>query len=165
MTGAAIAALLIGGLAAPAPVPASCSVASIKSDSELHYVLARRAVDLVQRAGRAGWSKDDALNQQIAPAAESGLGAGDVGRPLGKGAAGLHALAVEMNADRFQYPGWNYMSGPVDVCKEQAVDIQFIDTSNRQSSSVRFTFIDGRITRAAGWQGPFESGSMPRIGK
>lgn len=165
MIGAPVAAVLTAGLAVSARLPADCDIATVKNDSELYYTLARRAVDLVQRAGRAGWSKDDILGRQVTPSAESGLGAGDVGRPLGKGASGLHALAIMMNADRFKYPGWSSMSGPVDACKERTVEIEFIDTPARRSSSVRFTFVAGKITRAAGWQGSYESGAMTPVDK
>lgn len=165
MIGASFAAVLAGGLATSAPLPADCDIAAVKNDSELYYILAGRAVDLIQRAGRAGWSKDDILDRQVARSAESGLGAGDVGRPLGKGASGLRALAIMMNADRFTYPGWNNMSGPVDACEERTVEVEFIDTPAKRSSSVRFTFVAGKIARAAGWQGSFESGAMTPVEK
>ncbi|MEA3002346.1 MAG: hypothetical protein QOH81_1134 [Sphingomonadales bacterium] len=96
-----------------------CDIAQIHGSRELHDVLGRRAIEIVNRAAGASWEVDARLAQLVAPSAAFGLGAGDVGRPLGSGVSGARALATEMKADTFRFLGWDYMDSPAEGCAEQ----------------------------------------------
>jgi hypothetical protein len=123
-----IAALLL--LAVVAPVQ-SCELENVTSASELHDVLAHRAVSLVVAASTAtGSGVDPKLSRLLDSTAEFSLGGGDVGRPLGTGVIGAKALAATMKATEFRFFGWDYMDGPARGCAEQEVSVEFIDAND-----------------------------------
>jgi hypothetical protein len=138
-----------------------CDLAAIKTDQAVHEALSRRAVEVIGLLAVPGVRSEARLASLIAPFASFDLGSGDVGRPLGQGVAGARALATEMNADSFQFYGWDYMSGPASACTAQKVTVEFLSTADRQASKVEFTFDKGRITSAKGWSRSLERGSLP----
>lgn len=149
-------------LGAPAIPPApACELAAIGGQRQLHDVLSRRAVDAVGRAGGTHWKTDPALARLVAPDASADLGAGDVGRPLGAGVAGLHALAETMRADSYRFNGWDYLDGPADACDSHEVEVEFVNGRERRSARISFTFKAGRIVSATGWERSLESGAIP----
>ncbi len=81
--------------------------------------------------------------------------------PLGEGVSGAKAMAQRMNADQYRYLGWDHMVGPANGCDKGEVDIDFNDSANGIISKVTFTFENGRVVRAQGWQRSFQTGSLP----
>ena len=165
--GLAIAAMSLGSSGAmAAPVADGCDLPDVKYMGDLQAVLSRRAVEVVNRAAGLREGADVRLQQLIAPSADFSLGAGDVGRPLGKGVSGARALAVEMKADTFRYLGWNYIPTPVEApCASQTVDVEFTDTRGKNVYPVTFTFKNGRMVAAEGWSRTFEAGPLEPAGK
>jgi hypothetical protein len=137
-----------------------CDIAQIHSARDLHDLLGRRAVEIVNRAAGASWETDTRLTQLVARSAAFGLGAGDVGRPLGSGVSGARALAAGMKADTFRFLGWDYMDSPADACAEQKIEVEFINTRGKSSSQVEFTYKAGRVVAAEGWSRSLQSGSV-----
>ncbi|MED5544368.1 MAG: hypothetical protein VYD90_03880 [Pseudomonadota bacterium] len=140
---------------------APCDLRSDMGARELHEVLAQRAVELVGTAARSDAESRDRLEQLIDPDAAFGLGAGDVGRPMGSGAEGARAVVALMKADRYRYLGWDYMDGPVDACGEHEASIEFIASADRQVYPVTFHFHNGRVVEAKGWSRSFREGALP----
>lgn len=139
-----------------------CDLSDVKSAAKLHEVLSRRAVEVVERAGRTGYRTDERLAQLVDTQAVFDLGGGDVDRPLGTGVAGARSLVDTMHADSFRFDGWNYVDMPADGCGTQKVSVEFMDVPGRQSAPVEFTFRAGRIVSGTGWARFFESGSLAR---
>jgi hypothetical protein len=164
--GLAIAAMTLGSSSAiAAPAADSCDLPQVKYMGDLQSVLSRRAVEVVNRAARLRGGSDARLQQLVTPSADFSLGAGDVGRPLGKGVSGARALALEMKADTFRYLGWNYIPTPVESpCASQKVDVEFTDTRGKNVYPVTFTFRAGRVVAAEGWSRTFEAGPVEPVG-
>lgn len=162
----AVLATTISSSVAIAPPVDGCGLPSVRYMGELQSILSRRAVEVVNRASRLKTGHDPRLEQLVAPSAEFSLGAGDVGRPLGKGVNGARALALEMGADTFRYLGWNYIPTPVDaLCGPHKVEVEFTDTPGKNVYPVTFTFQKGQIVSAAGWSRTFETGTLDPVGK
>lgn len=153
----AAASLSVAMNAATAAGPPSCPLSKIEGQRELHEFLSLRAIEVVKLARSADRKR---LAGLVAPSAAFSLGAGDVGRPLGTGVQGAEALADTMRADTYRYLGWDYMDGPAEPCSSQKVTVEFLDNQSKSVSEVEFTFMDGRLTNASGWERSFESGSM-----
>lgn len=136
--------------------PAGCGLPKITGSRELHLFLSLRAVEVVKRAT----GPDEGLAALVAPSASFNLGAGDVGRPLGRGADGARELARAMKADTYRFLGWDYMDIPADPCSERKVEVEFIDNRSRSVSRMEFTFDAGRVISADGWQRSFEAGQL-----
>jgi hypothetical protein len=117
-------------------------------------------VEIVKRAAAAGWASDARLRQLVAADAPAGLGSGDVGRPFGKGAAAVHAMATAMHADSYRFLGWDFMDGAVAPCAEQKVTVEFVNSAGQNVSKVEFTFRAGRLVDASGWEQSYSAGSM-----
>ena len=145
---------------APAPLP--CAIAATQSIGDLQHLLSGRAVEIVQRASAPGWKKDAHLQALLAPNAEFGLGSGDVGRPMGSGVTGAHALASDMRADSFRYLAWSSIPMQVDACGEHKVTVDFVRTRASEFDSVEFTFRAGLLVSAKGWTHWFVSGPLDR---
>ncbi len=146
--------------AAPPPTSADCDVAGISSARRLDETLNRRAVDAVRRSMSRGWAKDAVLSHYVAAEAPVSLGAGDVGRPLGEGPAGMRTLAVQMRADGYRYLGWDYMDNRVQPCGSQKATVEFIDSADHTTSKLEFSFEQGRIVAVSGWLRSFVTGSL-----
>lgn len=69
-------------------------------------------------------------------------------------------MATAMNADQFQFLGWDYMDSPSDACGKQTITVDFINSTNHEMSQVEFTFVGGRIIAAKGWQRSLETGPL-----
>ncbi len=156
MVSAAFAIFLVGSQGAPH----SCDLAGIDRAREVHDVLNRRAVDIIAKAASDDWEIDHDLARLISPSASFSLGAGDVGRPLPTGLEGARALAVMVDAARYRFYRWNSMNMPADACAVQRVSVEFIGEDDQISSTIEFTFDQGRVTAASGWQRGFESGPL-----
>ncbi|MGN6123767.1 MAG: hypothetical protein ACTHOJ_12525 [Sphingomonas oligoaromativorans] len=152
-----IAAAILLSVAAPSQ---SCDLGAVTSARAVHDVLGRRAVETIALASAENSKADERLNAYVDPSATFDLGAGDVGRPLGSGAAGVRAMATAMNADQFQFLGWDYMDSPSDACGKQTITVDFINSTNHEMSQVEFTFVGGRIIAAKGWQRSLETGPL-----
>jgi hypothetical protein len=153
----AAASLSVATNTAIASTPATCPLANIESQRELHGFLSMQAVKIVELAGRGDRERLAAL---VNSSASFSLGAGDVGRPLGTGVQGAKALATEMSADAYRYLGWDYMDGPAKPCSSQKVTVEFVDSRHKTVSRVEFTFEDGRLANAIGWSQSYESGTL-----
>ena len=153
----AAASMSVATNSAIASSSASCPLANIESQRELHGFLSMQAVKIVELAGRGDRERLAAL---VNSSASFSLGAGDVGRPLGTGVQGAKALAREMSADAYRYLGWDYMDGPAKPCSSQKVTVEFLDSRNKSVSQVEFTFDGGRLANASGWSRSYESGPL-----
>lgn len=126
----------------------------------MHQYLSLRAVEAIKRAA----NPDGGLATLVAPTATFGLGAGDVGRPLGTGIDGARELARTMKADTYRFLGWDYMDMPPNACskRELEVEVELIDSQSKSLSRVRFTFETGRVrvVSARGWERSFETGQL-----
>ena len=158
--GLAVTAVLLGTSAAvAAPGGDRCDVPMVEYVGDLQTVLSRRAVEVVDRAVHLQGGPDARLQQLVVPSAAFSLGAGDVGRPLGKGVDGARALAKEMNADTYRFLDWNYIPTPVkDRCASQKVEVEFTDTRGKNVYPVTFTFRQGRVIAAEGWSRTYQTG-------
>jgi hypothetical protein len=136
--------------------PAACARPEVSGARELHQFLSLRAVEVVRLAARS----DNGLAALIAPSASFDLGAGDVGRPLGTGVDGAHALARTMKADTYRFLGWDYMDMPADPCSKRKIEVEFIDSQGKKVFRVEFTFEAGRVVSANGWERSFEAGRL-----
>ncbi|MDX2209109.1 MAG: hypothetical protein SFV20_01985 [Sphingopyxis sp.] len=153
----AVASLSVTTSSASAWTPASCPLANIESQRELHELLSLRAVEIVKLAMSGDRER---LAEWVTPSASFNLGAGDVGRPLGTGIQGAETLAATMNADTYRYLGWDYMDGPAMPCASQKVAVEFVDSQSKSMSQVQFTFVGGRLADAIGWQRSFKGDSL-----
>ena len=159
-----IAAAFLGAPAVAGPGPNECDLRDVKTIGELRTVLSERAVEAVNLAAGPAGAAEARLAQLVTPAAPFSLGAGDVGRPLGTGAAGARAFARDMKADSYRFLGWDYMPTPIeDACAAQKVDIEFIDTTHRYVYPVTFSFEGGRIVNVGGWTRSYQTGPIARI--
>ena len=137
--------------------PASCAIANIESQRELHELLSKQAVQIV---ALASGGEQERLAALVSSPASFSLGAGDVGRPLGTGVQGAKALAAEMNADTYRYLGWDHMDGPAKPCSSQKVTVEFVNSPDKRVSQVEFTFEAGRLSDASGWSRSYETGAL-----
>lgn len=144
----------------PSAAAETCDLSAISSARELHEALSRRAVEVVKRGSTFQWATDARLALLVMPDASIDLGAGDVGRPLGRGVAGVRALAETMKADSFTFAGWDYMDGPAAPCGAHKVTVEFVNASDHRKATVEFEFSAGRMKAAKGWQRTFETGSL-----
>ena len=154
-----IATILLLTVSAPLR---GCDLASISSARSLREALGRRAATIIAAASVKNPKADALLESLIDQSANFSLGIGDVGRPLGSGVAGARQLAKTMNADQFQFLGWDYMDRPTDACGKQTIKVDFISTTDRRISQVELTFQQARLIAAEGWQRSFETGALPR---
>ena len=137
-------------------VPSGCGLPEITSSRELHQFLSLRAVEVVKLAA----NQDDGLATLITPSAIFSLGAGDVGRPLGTGVDGARELARTMSADTCRFLGWDYMDMPADACSKWKVEVEFINSNDKNVSRVEFAFESGRVVSAEGWSRSYEDGRL-----
>lgn len=144
-------------------VAKACDLVEVRSSAKLRETLGRRAVEVVKRASQPGYRRDVRLSQLIEPSAKFGLGAGDVGRPLGDGLEGIRSLAIEMRPTSYRFDHWNYMDLATDGCGTQKVSVDFIDGPGKTRSRVEFTFRDGRMVSGMGWTGSIETGLLSPI--
>jgi len=151
-----LVALLTGAM----PAGDSCGIPDAKYAGQVYDALAHRAADAVERAGQTGWTSDPVLSALVAPDAGFNTGSGDVGVPLANGPAGLRALALGMSANRYRFRALGGIPGPAQPCAEQKVELEFVNTRARTSTTVTFTFVRGRIVRGAGWQGAYSAGPL-----
>jgi hypothetical protein len=157
--GAILAITAAAGTASAAGAPA-CEVAAVTSSAKLQELLSKRAVEVVKRAAAPGWSSDRRLVELVAGDAPASLGAGDVGRPFGVGPPAVHAMAAAMHADTYRFLRWDFMDGRADPCGEQKVSVEFSATATQDVSKVEFTFRNGRVINASGWQRSYSAGSL-----
>jgi hypothetical protein len=149
-----LALALTGGATRAASPP--CALPKVVGSTEMTRLLSLRAVEVVKRAA----NPKDGLAALVHPQASFSLGAGDVGRPLGVGASGAQQLARAMNADAYQFLGWDYMDTKASACSRQKVEVNFLDNRGKFLSRVEFTFEAGRVIAATGWQRSFETGRI-----
>jgi hypothetical protein len=153
----ATALLLLVGASAPED---QCGYPADIYMEQLEVDMARHAADAIDRAGQGSWRSDKVLARLISPSAEVAFGAGDVGMPMEKGISGLRELALALNADQFRYRRSPYIPTPTDPCGEHKVIVEFVSSKSHGSSDITFTFRDGRIVGAAGWNGVFIDGPL-----
>ena len=142
-----------------------CDLTTLTSARSIHDALSLRAIEILGTAQNDGPKAKAYLERRIDPTASFSLGSGDVGRPLGTGIAGAKALASTMNADQYRFLGWDYMDFPANACGKQTVVIEFVSSQSHRLSSVEFTFDQGRVVAASGWERSFESGAFPLSGE
>ena len=143
------------GTACAAP-GSQCALPGEIGATALNDMLARRAIEVVQRAADPG----DALVDLVAPSAEFDAGAGDVDVPLGKGVVGARRLAARAHADAYRFLGWDYMDMPSDGCARHEIEVEFIDAATSSILRTTFVFEDGRVTSAKGWMRSFRTGPV-----
>lgn len=148
------------GLIAASVLRPACRDASITDLGELRGVLSMRLVEIFRRARNAGRSTDVELKQLVDPNAEFDLGAGDVGRPLGRGIPGARKMALEMRAVSFRYPLWTDIPTRVDPCSKQGVIVDFFDPATGAVARVEGEFSAGALISAKGWMQRERSGKF-----
>lgn len=156
----ALLACMVAAPASAAPPVGGCDIANVRGARELHETLSLRAVEAMRRSMNAGWDKDARLKALIAENAAFNLGVGDVGRPLGVGVSGAHAMTETMHADSYRFLGWDYMDGPVEPCRASKVTVEFVNSRQRRRSQIEFAFDNGLIVAAVGWEQSFETGPL-----
>ena len=154
--------LVMAPMAACAAPGEACDLAHVKSARELQDALGERSVEIVALAAQADSPSDARIALLVKPTASFSLGSGDVGRPLGAGVAGVHALTALMNADGYAFQGWDFMDMPTDGCAPQKVVVVFTDTVAKQRSEVEFSYVRGRLVAATGWEHSYTSGPLKR---
>jgi hypothetical protein len=147
--------ILLAGLAVQ-----NCDLTAIKGGRAVHEALSRRAVGIMAAAATSGSASDNVLNALIDKDAVLTVIVGDVGLP-GKGAADARSLAKRMNADEYRFLGWDYMDIPDDACRRQQVTVDFIANREKRISRINFTFENGHLMGAEGWQHLFAKGPFP----
>ena len=155
---------LPSGPAYASPI-ANCTMPADRGIGAVYGELSRRAVEIVTRAAANGWKNDRELLAVVAPEAKFGLGAGDVGRPLGTGLTGARALANEMKADSYRYFTWSSIPSQIDPCGEWSVKIEFIDSRSKNLADMEFTFSNGTLKSAMGWVRWYASGQLKPVQK
>ncbi|THD36660.1 MAG: hypothetical protein E7773_06545 [Sphingomonas sp.] len=158
-------AMIIANTAFPAATGVvKCDLPATASMTDVIDVLSHRAIDAVDRARSRGWKDDFTLASVVAPSADFSLGGGDVGRPLGTGVQGLRAMALNLRADSFRFSTWSGTPPPpANACSEWKMDVEFIDSKSSVTSTIKFSFRDGRIVSASGWKGFFAAGPLKEI--
>ncbi len=68
-----------------------------------------------------------------------------------------------MHADSYRFLGWDYMDLPAKPCGPNDVSVSFFDAGQNSVSEVKFSFENGRIVRAEGWQRTFKEGPIPQV--
>lgn len=131
--------------------------------SDVYATLSQRAIAIVEHAATEGWQRDSELRALMRPNTEFDLGSGDVGRPLGKGPAGAHALATEMKADSFRYLPWSSIPMVVDPCDEWSVKVVFIDSRASMLADMEFKFRSGVLVSAKGWSQSYVAGQLKPV--
>jgi hypothetical protein len=153
---------LLLGLAGGAQAGSACDIGDINSAAKLQATLQERAIEVVTLAAKGGAKDLKRLEVLVSPSANFDLGAGDLGRGLGTGVAGARALAVAMNANLYIVSGWDYMDMAVEApCAEQKAGVEFLNNRVKSRSFVTFTFVNGRVSEAQGWEGSYGTGSIP----
>ena len=142
-----------------------CDLTTVTSARAVHDALSLRAIEIIGTAQQEGPEAKAYLEKRVDPTASFSLGSGDVGRPLGTGIAGAKTLASTMNADQYRFLGWDYMDFPANACGKQTVAIEFVSSRTLRLSSVEFTFDQGRVVTASGWESSFKSGAFPLPGE
>ncbi|MBR0553882.1 hypothetical protein [Stakelama marina] len=141
-----------------------CEEADITTIGQLNTALSEKAVEIMKLASKPG--NEPRLRQVVDANATFSLGAGDVGRPMGKSLAGARAMASDMQADSYRFQLWSSIPTPIDnPCGRHEVTVEFIDKKNAFSYPIKFTFLGGRLIDASGWLTRFQSGSMERTVK
>lgn len=125
-----------------------------------HSAFAHRAVEIMKLAAAGEAANGSRLAGLIDSSAFFVLGAGDVGVPLGHGVSGAVAMAKRINADQYRFLGWDYLDGPGNACSKGEIEIEFVDSARTILSRVRFTFDNGRVVAANGWQRTYLTGHM-----
>jgi hypothetical protein len=134
------------------------------SDSrDLFTVLEQRVVDAASRAALSVTADGGGLRDVVAETAEFDLGAGDVGQPLGKGAPGLRRLMDKLQADRYRFDGWDYMSRKENPCDVHEVTVEFSSRKLGHRAEVKFRFDGGRIVEGKGRLRSMTTGVFPAI--
>ncbi len=151
-----------GAMAGGAAAAPGCDLAGLTSAARLHEVLTQRAVAAVDLAARPVSAETTRqLQTLVAPEARFGLGAGDVGRELDGGLAGVRMLAADMHANLYIADGWDYMDLPVEEpCGAQKVAVEFLDHRVKMRCRITFTFRAGRIVEGDGWERSYRTGPL-----
>lgn len=128
---------------------------------DLFTVLEKRVVDAASRSALSVEAGGKQLEDTVAENAEFDLGAGDVGRPLGKGATGLRRLMGEIGADHYRFDGWDYMSKKENPCDVHEVTVEFSSRKLGHRAEVKFKLEGGRIVEGKGWLRSMTTGVFP----
>jgi hypothetical protein len=141
-----------------------CDLSGIKDVRELETALQNRAIEAIKLAASGGETAH--LQQLVDLSAKFSSGGGDVGFPLGKGVAGIRALAKHMKADRYRTFDWGGMPYPIsNTCGPQETSVEFTNISDRESFEVKFKFNAGRIVSAETWSRSFSTGDLGSVHK
>jgi hypothetical protein len=117
-------------------------------------------VEAIALASAGGTANEVRLSKIIDPSAAFELGGGDVRVPLGKGVAGAVTMAMRMDADQYRLLGWDYMAGTANGCGKGEIEVEFFDSAQGGVSKVKFSFDNGRVVGAQGWQRSYQSGPL-----
>ena len=118
---------------------------------------ARRSVQIMALAAK----KDErALASYVTPDADFSLGAGDVGRPFGRGVQGAVALAAELKPTTYSFHGFAGIPMQRDPCSAQEVSVEFVSSDGEHSAPITFKYERGLLRSASGWWTPYSSGHV-----
>lgn len=120
-----------------------------------------RVVNAASRAALPMVGDEKGLDAYVAKDADFDLGAGDVGRPLGQGSSGFRRLMRELQADRYRFDGWDYMSKQEDPCDTHEVTVEFNSRKLGRRAEVKFEFRGGVIVKGKGWLRSTTTGDFP----
>jgi hypothetical protein len=131
------------------------------NSSALFNVLGERVVNAASRAALPVVGDEKGLDAYVAKDADFDLGAGDVGRPLGQGSSGFRRLMRELQADRYRFDGWDYMSKQEDPCDTHEVTVEFSSRKIGHRAEVKFEFRAGVIVKGKRWLRSTTTGDFP----
>jgi hypothetical protein len=108
----------------------------------------------------AAAKNEQALKPLVAADSEFSLGAGDVGRPMGRGVEGALAMAAELNPATYSFHGFVGIPMERDPCSAQEVSVEIISADGEHSAPIEFKFDHGLLRSASGWWVPYSSGRV-----
>ena len=141
-----------------------CGLSDVKDIRDLQTALQNRAIEAINLA--ASGTNESRLRQLVDSSAVFSTGSGDVGGPIGKGVAGIRMLAKDMEADKYRAFEWSGLPYRVfNACDTQEANVEFTNTSGRESFDVKFKFNFGRIVGAETWLRSFSTGALESVRK
>ena len=129
--------------------------------SQLHATLGRQVIVAASLALSATELDATRLETLVARDARFEMGAGDVGRPFGKGAAGLRKLLLELRPDSYRFDGWDAPGGKENPCGKHDVTVEFSSGKRGERAALKFSFDGGTIVAGKGWEQSMTTGAFP----
>lgn len=68
-----------------------------------------------------------------------------------------------MKADEYGFTGWDTMDMPTNGCGPHAAIVTFVNKREGRRSEVKFSFDNGRLISAEGWETPYNLGRLEDV--